>query len=607
MKIAIIDSGVNGKREELKQCKISHVKTKLYCNSEEDNIGHGTAIAYILYKIIPQLEIISFKLFEEGYITTEDEIINVLKDIEGNYSDIDLIHLSNGITYIKEYKRLYDICNKLCEKKQFIISAYDNEGSISYPAAFDNTIGVSWNRLVRNTNQYYYIKNSLVEVLGYAGNQRLPWGKSGYKYVSGSSFAAPYITAKIAEYKMENKDIEIDDVKDRLSDDAIVNLDFPKKVVMNEQKKNWLHIQKIKKAIIFPCNKETIALLANSDLLNFKIAGVYDYEYSSNLQKSTRDFIFGESIVSLKVKPFSDIKWEEDFDTIIVGHLKVINSIVRQNYNKIILEKCAQYKKNSFFFDEVNQKDYEVILDKIRKNGNFLMTHLIKQTNITKFPYGSCHKLNSPALAIVGTSPSQGKYNLQLALRRRFLNDGYEIGQIGTEPTAQLFGMDVAFSNGYENQYQMIPEEEILYLNNSFFEIGSKDILLMGIQSNTIPLKFGNIRFLTYHQQNALIAFEPDCCILCVNYNDDINYINRTIQVLKNYYLTEVIAIVVFPFQKKYDWNISNTKTERITVENERNIKKVLSDKFCMKVYINGKKEDMDKLYEMCIEFFQQS
>ena len=58
-------------------------------------------------------------------------------------------------------------------------------------------------------------------------------------------------------------------MKDRLSDDAIVNLEFPKKVEMNEQKKNWLHIQKIKKAIIFPCNKETIALLANSDLLNF--------------------------------------------------------------------------------------------------------------------------------------------------------------------------------------------------------------------------------------------------------------------------------------------------------------------------------------------------
>jgi hypothetical protein len=32
--------------------------------------------------------------------------------------------------------------------------------------------------------------------------------------------------------------------------------------------------------------------------------------------------------------------------------LKVINSIVRQNYNKIILEKCAQYKKNSFFFGD---------------------------------------------------------------------------------------------------------------------------------------------------------------------------------------------------------------------------------------------------------------
>ena len=69
----------------------------------------------------------------------------------------------------------------------------------------------------------------------------------------------------------------------------------------------------------------------------------------------------------------------------------------------------------------------------------------------------------------------------------------------------------------------------------------------MGIQSNTIPLKFGNIRFLTYHQQNALIAFNLYCCILCVNYNDDINYINRTIQVLKNYYLTEDTIVV---FQK---------------------------------------------------------
>lgn len=186
------------------------------------------------------------------------------------------------------------------------------------------------------------------------------------------------------------------------------------------------------------------------------------------------------------------------------------------------------------------------------------MSHIVRNINIGEMSYGSCHKIGSPTLAIVGTSPKQGKYNLQLSLRRRFLQDGYKIGQIGTEPSAQLFGMDVVFSNGYANTYTISAEDEILYLNKAIFEIGYRDIVIMGTQSNIIPYKFGNLGFMTFHQQNSLIAFEPDACILCVNYNDDIDYIHRTIQVLRNYYLSKVIALVVFPFPKNYQWNVSD-------------------------------------------------
>lgn len=606
MKVAIIDSGVNGERDEFKQYKIHYANTKLYRKDNKDNIGHGTAIAYILCKLIPQIELISFKLFEENYLTQEEELISVLEYIDNYLNDIDLIHLSNGLIYISQYKRLYNVCQRLCEKKQLIISAYDNEGSISYPAAFNNTIGVSWNQLVRNVRQYFYIENSPVEILGYAGKQRLPWGEEGFKCVSGSSFAAPYITAKVAEYKRENKEITIKAVRKKLLDESERTIVFPKCDLQNEQAEKILDINRIKKAIVFPCNKEVIALLANCDLLQFKIIGVYDYEYSQNLGKNTKEFVFGEDVTNLWVDSFLNIDWEKEFDTIIVGHLKLINSIVKFDYMKLILEKCKKYKKNMFFFDEVDIIENGALLNEIVANGNVVMSHIVQNINIGGMVCGSCHKLGSPTLAIVGTSPNQGKYNLQLSLRRRFLREGYKIGQIGTEPSAQLLGMDVVFSNGYENSYNISAEEEVLYLNKAIFEIGPKDILIMGTQSNVIPYKFGNTGFMTYHQQNSLIAFEPDACILCVNYNDDIEYIHRTIQILKNYYLTTVIALVIFPFSKKYQWNIGNIDKEEITLEDENKIKKTFNDIFKIQTYINGRKTDMDQLYNKCIEKFSE-
>lgn len=604
MKIAVIDSGVNGDREELKKYKIHHVSTELYCRDNKDNLGHGTAIAYILCKQMPEAEIVSFKLFEEHYWTQEEEIIDILENINNYYSDIDLIHLSNGITYICQYQRLYDLCQSLCEKKQFIISAYDNEGSISYPAAFNNAIGVSWNRLIRSVKQYYYIENSPVEILGYAGKQRLPWGKKEYKYVSGSSFVAPYITSRVARYKQENRQITLEEVKQRLLKDAEQIIEFPKFNARNDQLEKLQRIKKIRKAIVFPCNKEIIALVANTDLLSFEIVGAYDYEYSQHLNKNTREFVFGEAVANLWVDRVSNIDWEADFDTVIVGHLELISSIAKIDYCKLILDHCKKHKKNLFFFDDVHLQKNKEVLEEIAVNGNEVMSHIVRNINIGEMSYGSCHKIGSPTLAIVGTSPKQGKYNLQLSLRRRFLQDGYKIGQIGTEPSAQLFGMDVVFSNGYANTYRISAEDDILYLNKAIFEIGYRDIVIMGTQSNIIPYKFGNLGFMTFHQQNSLIAFEPDACILCVNYNDDIDYIHRTIQVLRNYYLSKVIALVVFPFPKNYQWNVSDIDLEKITIENENKIKKILEDRFKIPTYINGKKEDMDLLYEECIEKF---
>ncbi len=606
MKIALIDSGVNSLVLKKFRNSIIHVNTDLYVQDPKDNIGHGTAIAYILLSRLSQIEIVSFKLFDQEYNTTEEELICTLECIYRDFPDVDLIHISSGITYIYQYERFYKICYKLSHRKQFIISAYDNDGSISYPAAFDNVLGVYWDKRVRNVNEYFYIMNSAVEILGYAGNQRVPWNNDEYRLVSGSSFSAPYITIRIARYKISHKNISFAEIKEMLLKDAKRIFKLPSVSNIDDQIENKKQIQRIHKAIIFPINKETISLISNEDLLGFDIVGVYDSWYSRYINKNAREVFFGECVKNIIIKAFSDISWESEFDTIIVGHLELIESITKLDYKKKILEKCYQFKKNCFFLDALNQNEYSLLKKLIDKNGNCIMSHIVYHTKIANFPCGSYHKIPSPTLAIVGTSPRQGKLNIQLSLRRRFLMDGYNIGQVGTEPTSQLYGMDIAFSNGYDNWYHMFWKDEILYLNESIFRIGLKDIIILGTQSNIIPRQYGNIGFLTQYQQNALIAIEPDCCILCVNYDDEIEYISRTISVLENYYCTKVIAIIVFPFYRKLEWNINNIVENRISKENEILVKKKFKEVFKKKIFINGEKEDMDSLYNVCVHFFQE-
>ncbi|MCI8876850.1 MAG: S8 family serine peptidase [Lachnospiraceae bacterium] len=603
IKVALFDSGVNDKRKEIQKERIIHANTSLYNKDSTDNIGHGTAIAYILQRHLKDVEILSFKLFDTDYETSEKDIISALWDIYENYEDVKLLNISSGATYIENYDQFYDICDKLSSRGCIIVSAFDNEGSISYPAAFDNTIGVYWDAHVCNVNEYFYVDNSNLEILGYSGNQRLPWLSKGYKYVGGSSFIVPYIIAKIAEFIKYDNNITFAQVKYLLRKNAVKVLSLPESVSRNEQKNDIFNVSTINKAIIFPFNKETHALIGNYDLLGFEILGIYDYKFSNKIGKKTVEIVHGEFVKNYIIKDFDKINWKDNFDTIIVGHVDVINKIMKLDFIQEIFEKCLKNKKNVYFFDQI--VNYKEQVNLLLNNGNKVMTHYVSDLHITNAIGGSCHKFAMPTLAIVGTSTKQGKYNIQLNLRRRFLKAGYNLGQVGTEPSAHLFGMDIAFSNGYGNQYFETDDKEILYINESIFQLGNKDIILLGTQSNLIPLQFGNLGFLTVHQQNLLIAFEPDCVILCVNYDDDYEYIKRTILVLENYYMTTVLAIVVFPFCRDREWNVNHKYNERISMSQEEEIKGRLNAQFGIETFINGNSDEMDKLCETCISFFE--
>lgn len=154
-----------------------------------------------------------------------------------------------------------------------------------------------------------------------------------------------------------------------------------------------------------------------------------------------------------------------------------------------------------------------------------------------------------PVLGIFGTSSKQGKYTLQLMLRRLFLQDGYSVGQIGTEPTAVLFGMDYVFPMGYNSAVYTKSNDNISILNKYIrgCEEKTPDIIIVGSQSGTCPYNIFNLNLFTLPQIEFLFGTQPDIIVLSVNIGDNIEYVKRTVKTIEGVVACKVIAFVLFP------------------------------------------------------------
>lgn len=599
--IALIDSGVNYHRKEFSRIKIKSIQTRFM--NDIDTIGHGTAIAFLFSKLIKSFNLFSFKLFEEDFQTSERDLIRVLNLIYEEY-DVDIIHISSGVVYSEKINELYEICQKLTEKGVIIVSAFDNAGAISYPAALSNVIGVYWDPLCVDTKEYIYVKNSVVNVLGFAGMQRLPWKGETYKYVSGSSFSSPYITSFIANI-ISDGIRGYTNIMSMLERKATSVVDVQTDQTINLQKEMSSKIKNIHKAITFPYNKEIHAVLGNLDLLKFEITNAYDLPQFGRVGKSLNELLYGKKVVNLFLLSYQEIDWESNFDTIILGHIKMITKCYHLDFIEYFLDKCIKYKKNIYSFDTLTP--YSEKIKKIEENGNWAFAFTVSNDDISITTFGNLYKLSSPVLGIIGTSSKQGKFNLQLELRRKFLENGYNVGQLGTEPTSLLFGMDLMYPNGYGTSINLVQNKEVYYLNRELASLINRDIIIIGTQSQIIPYSRGNLGFYPFSQHNLLLASEPDVVVLCINPTDEIPYIERILEYLHSYFETSILAFVLYPFLKTYDWSIGSDNLRSLCLEEKIKTKTTIEKEFNIPVYVNGDTEDMKALYEQCICFFQEN
>lgn len=180
--------------------------------------------------------------------------------------------------------------------------------------------------------------------------------------------------------------------------------------------------------------------------------------------------------------------------------------------------------------------------------------------------FGKLYCTGKPVLLFAGTGSRQGKFSLQLEMRDRFIKNGYCVGQIGTEPSSLLFGMDEVFPSGYGGNISLSAEDTISLLNLQIHNLEEKnpDIILVGTQSHILQYNMGNLAFYPLLNYYTLLASDPDGIILCVNYGDPFEYIKRCIGFLENFIDSKVLAIVVFPIEKDREWKIISQRKETL-------------------------------------------
>ncbi len=283
IKIVIVDSGVKLSHNIFKNANITSLEYRngmletIY--NDNDTHGHGTAIAGIISHNTINADIIIIKAPDIENGLDEDTLIDILELIY-YIDDVSLINLSLGLNICDKSRSLETICNKLNEKGICIVSAFDNSGSISYPAAFDSVIGVVGERNCTKTNDFLFFEDSMVNIAARSSVQRVPWIFPNYLLIGGTSFACAHVTVQAAKF-IQSGIIGTDKILSAFSNIAKQHFHF---IDNEDQKYSNIEISKIpfniKHAALFPFNKEMHGILRYEHMLPFSISNIYDTRFS---------------------------------------------------------------------------------------------------------------------------------------------------------------------------------------------------------------------------------------------------------------------------------------------------------------------------------------
>ena len=601
-KIVIIDSGVNRNHPKLEGAKIEGIH--LWKDAEgnvrvdddvTDGYGHGTAVTNIVNRNSQNNEICMIKIFEGDYQTDEDLLTASLHYIY-DHIPCDVINLSLGVTEYESLAGLKEICERLYQRGTVLVSAFDNFGMVSFPAAFEHVIGVDTSVKAKKNKEYEVVKNSYVNVLGKGGVQRVAWTEPAFIITKGNSFVAPYITCVVADAM--NEGVRAEEMLQYLEENAIGIVDYCK--AFEEYKPEKFMPQK---AMVFPFNKEMHSIVRFADRLSFTF-DVCDMRESGLVGSNTSIKVPGSDYLIGNVM---NLDWTEDFDTFILGHNEELSILTKKDIAGYILEKCVEYHKNVFAFDDLSK--YPEWLARLKQAGCKVYYPQVDMGDVPRNSFDKLYFIPKPVLMVCGTSSAQGKFTLQSKLRDCFERRNMKVAQIGTEPSSILYGYDEVCPIGYGANVRISDYRFVSAVNKMFFEVAQKDcdVIISGTQSGTIAYNYDTLRNIPLYSMEYMMGAKPDGVVLCVNPFDEVSYLKRTIATIENLYETKIVALSLFPLTYENNWAGNSGLKRKITEKEKRDFIKNAHKEFDIPVFAMDEEEQYEKLFECVLDYFLQA
>ena len=593
--IAVIDTHVDTSCREFHRIPIRTRNCKLRPTSADSK--HGTAVCSLILKTCPNIDVdlLLLPIFDGVTGTCSiEQLIGALNYIY-SHEKVDIINISSGITQADSnlIQELEEICNRLTLKGTTIVAAFDNDGCMTYPAAFDSVIGVDINPEVPKVDSFEFVKNSPVNIRGTTKPQRVLIGNNQYIPAIGSSFIVPIITGQIAKILDSGKKSR-DEILNHLESLAI-----SKKELKKSDKLTFPSLD-LKKAIAFPFNKEIHSLVTFSDLLTVELVEVFDIKHTLRTNRMASEILNRSISRDYVIKNIESLDWEMNFDIIILGHIGEIINYIGTDIIKSIIKNAEKYNKVIYSFDTLIYKYID----------NECLNIFVPEINDRLYPLqnlGKMWRINTPILGILGTRSKQGKFTIQQEIRKEMQKLKYNIGFLSTEPSGYLLGADMVFPFGFHSSVNLSPNQHIIMLNEMLHNIDKMDVdlIITGGQSGTVPYNLYNNKNILLDQVAYLYGTNPDGVILCICADDEPDYITRTISFIESACDTNVIACVLFPISYQ-SYSIGQYRSYNLQKSGQyKNIASDISLKIQKPVYTHCS-EDIKQCVKKIIEYFSE-
>ncbi len=622
VKVAIIDSGIETEHPKIRRVAggigltVKSGERVIQQPDHADCAGHGTACAGIILKKAPDAELYSIRIFDETLSADGHALVAAIQ--WATEQGVDVINLSLGTTDAAYKEVISEACQRAVEAGVILIAAEHNDGVPSYPANLPEVIGVTGGKIYDRYG-YYYRPSNTIECVARGDEQRVCWKDGREIMISGTSYAAPHITGIVALIREAYPNAALKEVREMLKAnaqdervDGLANTatqfapSFPASF-LEQSDNDWM-----KKAALYPYNKEMHALVRFRDLLHFEITAVADPVGKGLVGKDPGEAI-GTEPTGLKVVPNLQ-KALRGADTLILGYVDQLGRISKRDLLRESIQAALDRGVHVFSFLQVPAGIYGDLYAQARKKGLRIAYPSISMgevQNILQKDQKST-PVDVPVLGVFGTSSQQGKFTVQLALRRKLIQKGYKVGQIGTEHHAELFGMDLAFPMGYASPLELPLQVYVPYLDYKMREINRKkqpEIILVGSQSGTIPYDVNEHKTHSLSSIAFMLGTKPDACILVVNSIDADDYIRDTMDGIRAVCKAPTILLAMSDKEKHIRAAYGRTMINPQQMSREQIDEKLqyLKQTFNLPAVEIVSEEGQQKMLETVLQFFVAS